>query len=52
MTVSSGERDLSTTEHDVLRAGFLTLGITRAGDDVSGFLVDAGRVKNLVFTKR
>lgn len=49
---ATGERDLSATERDVLRAGFLTLGITRAGDDVSGFLVDAGRVKNLVFTKR
>lgn len=49
---ATGERDLSATERDVLRAGFLTLRITRAGDDVSGFLVDAGRAKNLVFTKR
>jgi hypothetical protein len=37
---------------DVLRAGSLTLRFTRGNSGVNGFLVDAGRVKNLVFAKR
>ena len=49
---ATSERDLSATERDMFTAGSLTLQFTRAADDISGFLVDAGRVKNLVFKKR
>ena len=46
------ERTLRATARDVLRAGFLTLHFTRGNSGVNGLLVDAGRVKNLVFAKR
>jgi hypothetical protein len=46
------ERTLRATEMDVLRAGSLALRFTRGNSGVNGFLVDAGRVKNLVFAKR
>jgi hypothetical protein len=46
------ERTLRATERHVLRAGFLTLRFIRGNSGVNGLLVDAGRVKNLVFAKR